>query len=95
MSSHAIIKGGLYAERLRDGPGYMITKVLAVDFAVHIRIYAENFVKLPEKIDSSQLTVAVGHAPMSLEGWSVSHVLVGREEVGEDELEGYRCYMGG
>lgn len=91
----AIIKGGLYAEKPRDGSGYMIVKVLAVDFAVHIRIYREDFKELPKEISSSQLTVAVGHAPLSIEGWSESHVLVGREPVTEDDLDGYRLYMGG
>jgi len=90
-----IIKGGLYAEKLRDGPGYMITKVLAVDFAVHLRIYAEDFAELPKELSSAQLTVAVGHAPMSAEGWPGERILVGVEPVTPGELEGYRLYMGG
>lgn len=89
------IKGGLYAERKEDGSGYMITKVLRVDFAVHIQIYKEDFKELPKEIHSSQLTIALGHAPMSAEGWGKTHILVGQEPVTEDELFGYHVYMGG
>lgn len=90
----AIITGGLYAEKLQDGSGYMIVKVLKVDFAVHIQIYAGDFKELPKGIKSSQLKIALGHAPMSAEGWAGQHILVAREEVSEDELFGYRAYLG-
>jgi len=91
----AIIQGGLYAGKKPDGSGYIISKVLAVDFAVHVRIYREEFVELPPELGSARLTVAVGHAPMSVGGWDHTQVLLGRETVTEDELAGYRHYMGG
>ena len=95
MTRGAIIPGGLYAGKRSDGTGYVIVKVLRVDFAVHIRIYAEDCKELPQGIKSSSLKVALGHAPMSPEAWGEKHILLGVEPVTEDELSGYRAYMGG
>jgi len=87
-----IVIGGLYASQNKDGT-YTISKVLDVNFAVHVRLYRETFPTPPAQLASRQLTVAVGHAPMAGDGWLEKHLLVGRESVLEGELEGYRLYL--
>lgn len=98
------IVGGLYASRGEDGR-YRIMKVLAVDaIAVHLRSYADRFEELPAEVASSKLSLGrlgpphgtgIGHFPLAHEGFfRTEHVLVGRETVVEDELEGYRIWAG-
>jgi hypothetical protein len=87
-----IVIGGLYASQNKDGT-HSISKVLDVNFAVHVRLYRETFAELPRELASSQLTLGVGHAPMAGDRWLEKHLLVGRESVLEDELEGYRIYL--
>ena len=95
--------GGLYASQNDDGT-YGVCKVLALNFAVHVRIYRKRFPELPQDIDSSVLSqgrigdpegFGIGHAPMSQEGWLESHVFLKTEPVTEEELEGYRFYLEG
>jgi len=99
-----IVVGGLYATRGHDGT-YRILKVLVVDeFAVHLRSYANRFTELPTEISSSQLSLGglnsplgngIGHFPVARAGFHrEDHVLVGREAVADEELEGYRMWAG-
>jgi hypothetical protein len=99
-----IVVGGLYATRDKDG-SYCIVKVLVVDeYAVHLRRYANRFKELPTQASSSQLSLGgfgspegfgIGHFPLAREGFDrEERVLVGRESVADDELDGYRIWAG-
>jgi len=99
-----IVVGGLYAMRDEDGK-YRIVKVLVVDeFAVHLRSYANRFETLPTELSSSQLSLGgvghpegmgIGHFPLAREGFArEDRILIGREAVADDELEGYRIWAG-
>jgi hypothetical protein len=99
-----IVVGGPYATRDRDGT-YRIVKVLAVDeFAVHLRSYANRFKGLPAQVTSSRLSLGglgspeglgIGHFPLAREAFDrEERVLVGRESVADDELDGYRIWAG-
>ena len=99
-----IVVGGLYASRGQDGT-YRIFKVLVVDEAgVHLRAYANKFQELPAQISSSELSlgglnsplgIGIGHFPMARAGFNRDeHILVGRESVADEELEGYRIWAG-
>ena len=102
--SNKIIVGGLYASIDEDGR-YRVLKVLVVDeFAVHLRSYADRFDELPAGITSSQLSlggfgaaegVGIGHFPVSRQGFRPDiRMLIGKEPVNYDELEGYRIWAG-
>lgn len=83
--------------------GYVIAKVLARDSGiVHIRLYKERFEWRPERIDTKSLTLGtvhdedgcgIGHLPLE-EGvfGSWGPVIIRREPVVEEELEGYRMW---
>ena len=99
-----IVEGGLYAARDRDGL-YRITKVLVLEkTTVHLRTYADRFEKLPAQIHSSGLSMGrlgspggfgIGHYPVARQGFDPSgYVLVGRESIVDDELDGYRIWAG-
>lgn len=99
-----VVVGGLYAMREEDG-SYRIVKVLVVDeFAIHLRSYANRFTELPVQVSSSELSMGglnsaegfgIGHFPIAPEGFDrQDRVLVGREAVAHDELEGYRYWAG-
>jgi hypothetical protein len=99
-----VVVGGLYATRDKDGT-YRIVKVLVVDeYAVHLRSYADRFKELPTQVSSSQLSLGgfgrpegfgIGHFPLAREGFDrEERVLVGRESVAHDELDGYRIWAG-
>jgi hypothetical protein len=97
-----IVVGGLYASKSKDG-SFRVSKVLAVDeSAVHVRIYKNKFPVLPQNLDTSALSLGkvgdpegfgVGHAPMAKEGWLASQVFLKKEQVRDEELEGYRYYL--
>jgi hypothetical protein len=101
-STDGIVVGGLYASKSEDG-SFTISKVLAVDeSAVHVRIYNNKFSSLPQNLDTSALSLGklgdpggfgIGHAPIAKEGWLASHVFLKKEQVHDDELEGYRYYL--
>ena len=99
-----ILVGALYASRGSDGQ-YRISKVLALDeHAVHLRSYADRFAELPAEVHSAQLSLGglgspggfgIGHFPLAREAFErETKVLVGREEVAYDELDGYRIWAG-
>jgi hypothetical protein len=99
-----IIVGGLYATRGEDGL-YRIVKVLVLnEFAVHLRMYANRSKELPAEVRSSELSlggfgnpagIGIGHFPLAREGFNhQERVLVGRESVADDELDGFRIWAG-
>lgn len=98
-----ILVGGLYAGRDSDGR-FRISKVLVLDeHAVHLRTYAERFAERPVKISSAALSLGglgrgefgIGHYPLAREAFEHEDmILVGREEVADDELDGYRIWAG-
>jgi hypothetical protein len=89
-----VVQGGVYAFA-SPGGDYKISKVLVVDeSAVHIRSYKESFKAVPTAIDTSKLTVFIGHAPLAREGFLKDQPkLISVEKVAESELEGYRYYQ--
>jgi hypothetical protein len=98
--SKAPIVGALYAYR-GDDRRYGILKILALTKgAVHVRLYVERFEKPPKHVSSSELTLGsisdadfgIGHMPLNAKGFGKGHILVGREEVHEEELDGYRIW---
>ena len=98
-----IVEGGLYASRQTDG-SFRIVKVLVADeHAVHLRMYAERYEEMPTSIQSSLLslgsifggTIGIGHYPIARNGFFASEKLhLATEVVTEDELEGYRIWLG-
>jgi hypothetical protein len=99
-----IVVGGLYAVRDQDGT-YRIVKVLVVEeLAVHLRSYANRFTKLPARVRSSDLSLGgigrpeglgIGHFPLAREAFQhEERILVGREPVADEELDGYRIWAG-
>jgi hypothetical protein len=54
----AIVAGGLYATRSEKNDGYSILKVLAFeDGVVNVRLYANRFAEVPERIDAGTLNL--------------------------------------
>ncbi len=95
-----IVVGGLYATRDEDG-SYGIMKVLVVDEnAVHLRSYATRFKELPAEVRSPELSMdgpegfGIGHFPLAREEFDREEpMLVGRESVDDDELDGHRIWL--
>ena len=105
QAAEGIVVGGLYATR-GEGGTYRILKVLAVDeLAVHLRCYADRFEEVPAHVRSSDLSLGgvgspeglgIGHFPLAREAFErEERHLVGREPVADEELDGYRLWMGG
>lgn len=99
-----IVVGGLYANAEEDG-SFSIVKVLVLDDRiVHLRAYATRFAALPERVDSSQLSMGsidspdgfgIGHFPLDRRAFfQEPRHLVGQEDVLDEELEGYRLWAG-
>ncbi len=89
------VEGGLYCTQDTDG-NFSILKVLQQGYGmVHVRLYGNRLTSPPAQVDESTLSVAVGHAPLSMagfQGWKATFIQ--QSTVGEDELEGYRLWMG-
>lgn len=98
-----IVVGGLYASRQTDGT-YRIVKVLVADeHAVHLRMYAERYDAIPKRVESRSLSLGriqdglfgIGHYPIARQGFfNGEKHHIGTESVTEDELEGYRIWLG-
>jgi hypothetical protein len=86
--------GGLYLIKNKNNTFYL-TKVLAVDnFAVHLRTYADKFKTKPTELNSDNLKILIGHAPLDKSGFLVDKPeLIKIEKVSEKELEGYKLYL--
>ena len=89
-----VTEGGVYAVANASG-NYGISKVLVADeTSVHLRSYKETFKAVPTAIDTRKLTVFIGHAPLTREGFLKDQPkLITVEKVTEPELEGYRYYQ--
>lgn len=95
MSNAVPLKaGGMYLRQNEDST-WSVTKILVVDeFAVHIRMYSDTFKTKPADVNSKDLHVLIGHAPLAKEGFlKEPHILVKAEPVAEEELEGYKMYL--
>jgi hypothetical protein len=93
-TSKELKTGGIYF--IKDGKNeYYLVKILAIDnFAVHLRTYADKFIKRPENINSSNLDILIGHSPIDKEGFLTDNPeLLNVEDVKETELEGYKIYI--
>jgi len=92
--SNDLVVGGLYTSQNEDG-SFRVSKILALDdFAVHIRMYSNEFEKKPTNVNSSDLTFLIGHAPVDKNGFLLGNPeLLKIEKVSEAELEGYRYYL--
>lgn len=94
--------GGVYS--VLGQRGIAIAKVLAVEPGVlHVRLYKERFQRRPQQVDTTALTLGsiededgvfgIGHLPLEearFTSWDPRLIHV--EEVGEDELHGYRIW---
>ena len=92
--SNELVVGGLYLSQNENGT-FGVTKILALDdFAVHIRMYSEEFKTKPTDLNSADLTFLIGHAPLAIEGFLLDKPeLLKVEKVSEEELEGYNFYL--
>lgn len=86
--------GGIYLIKNKAGK-YTVSKILAMDnFAIHVRMYADEFETRPTQISTANLKVMIGHAPMDAKGFLAEYPeLLNMEDVKETELEGYRIYL--
>ena len=91
---------------VNDGEGaYAVAKVLAVDEGVHIRLYKNKWTTRPETVDPSVLSLGnvndqdgfgMGHMPLTKSAFASWHpILVGHDEVTDEELEGYQMWKDG
>ena len=94
ISADGLVTGGLYVSQNPDG-SYSVSKILVLDeFAAHVRMYSDEFKTKPSDLNSADLKVLIGHAPMAKEGFLLDKPeLIKVEKVAEDELEGYRYYL--
>ncbi len=89
-----LVVGGLYISQNDDG-SFGASKILALDeFAVHVRMYSDEFETKPEDLNSADLNFLIGHAPMGKTGFLLDQPeLLKVEKVSEEELEGYHLYL--
>ena len=88
----------------RDDSGFGVIKILVVDQHIyHIRKYKNRFKERPYDLDLKQLSLGTVHDP---DGFGVSHLpisatgfgswmpaRIGRQDVTDEELEGYRGWL--
>ena len=86
--------GGVYLIQNADST-YYLTKILVIDdFAVHLRTYSDTFKTKPSNINSENLKILIGHAPIDKSGFLIDKPeLLKVEEVKDSELEGYKMYL--
>ena len=74
---------------------FYLTKILVLDdFAVHLRTYRDTFKTKPININSENLKILIGHAPLDINGFLLDKPeLLKAEDVKESELEGYKMYL--
>ncbi len=89
-----LIVGGLYLLKNKDNT-YYVTKALVIDdFAIHLRTYRDTFKTKPIDINSQNLKILIGHAPLDKTGFLADKPeLLKVEDVKESELEGYKMYL--
>ncbi|MCX5793895.1 MAG: hypothetical protein NTY77_00175 [Elusimicrobia bacterium] len=97
--------GGLYS--VQDGQGlYRAAKVVAIDEdGIHLRLFKNNWKRRPKAVDSSSLALGtvydsdgfgIGHLALSQEEFvSWKPVLLSREELKPDEVDGYQLWRRG
>lgn len=94
MQSNNLKVGGIYLLKNNDNTFYL-TKILVLDdFAVHLRTYRDTFRTKPSDINTENLKILIGHAPLDVNGFLVDNPeLLKVEDVKESELEGYKMYL--
>jgi hypothetical protein len=92
---------------VNDGEGsYRVAKVLVVDdFGVHIRLYKDKWKERPDRVDLRTLSLGsihdkdgfgMGHLPLTKRSFAAwKPVVVGKQEVTKEELEGYEMWKEG
>jgi hypothetical protein len=93
-SADGLKAGGLYLSQNADST-WSVTKVLVLDnFAAHIRMYSDTFKTKPADVNSKDLNVFIGHAPLDRKGFLIDKPeLLKVEPVKDEELEGYKMYL--
>ena len=98
-----VIKAGSICT-VNDGDGqFGVVKVLVIDEEIaHIKIYKNKYKQRPTKIDFKTLSLGsindkdafgIGHAPLARKGFDDwNPVIIGYEEVTEEDLEGYEIW---
>ncbi len=102
--------GGLYSVPNDDGTYAVLKVLAADHIGVHLRRYGNVFVDPPAAVASAELSTAVelerlkdepstgmaiGHFPLAHQGfWEMGPVLIQAETVEDEELEGYRIWLG-
>ena len=91
--------GGLYAVQKDSDPSFSVAKVLALDEAVHVRVYRRRFSQRPSGVDETTLQTASSfdpkapawdHIPISRSAFSAwKPKWLGQSSVSKDELVGY------
>ena len=84
--------------------GFGVIKILVIDqHVIHIRKYKNRFSERPYELDPRTLSIGtindedgfgVGHLPVSASGfasWMPARIC--RQDVTEEDLEGYRCWL--
>ena len=94
VASEELKAGGLYLFKDKNDSFY-VEKILVIDdFAVHVRLYQNKFAGKPTNINSADLEILIGHAPLAKEAFLADKPeLLKVEEVKESELEGYKMYL--
>ena len=92
---NSVVVGGVYVTPNPSGK-FAVSKILVADNeAVHVRFYKEELPEIPKSIATKDLHVAIGHAPLSRKGWlKEQRTFLAKENVSEQELEGYKLYLG-
>ena len=91
--------GGVYT--IQDLPNefgspreFHVVKILAVDEAVHVRLYGDTFRNRPSTLEGVALRPGTDHMPLSQAAFAEwQPVLIGRSFVTSEELAEYREWL--
>jgi hypothetical protein len=86
--------GGVYSVVRGKEGGFTVVRVLVCEEgAVHARLYSNTYKERPVRVDPKTLKMAIGHVPLSEEGFrNWQPILLFEEPVRDEELEGYRMW---
>jgi hypothetical protein len=87
--------GNIYSVEDGEG-GYDIVKLLVhQDGGCHVRIYDRKSATRPMTVDISSLKTSIGHVPLSEKGFlSWKPELLAESTISEEDLQGYRIWLG-
>lgn len=99
-----LVEGGLYYTQ-NENNSYRVFKILKIDDGgVHVRLYSNQFLTPPTRVDESTLymagvdrepneTLGMGHAPISKQSFATwKAAFLQQSTVQDDELEGYKMW---